>query len=132
MKVNSWRRQLERRRPGGWPRRLAALYGPDDRRATKVVAGVSYGPGEEALIERWTSETMDVRLDPGIGREVMRFFDLHEVRRVGITQGLAGCPHEEGIDYPSGGTCPQCPFWAGRDRWEVADTPAVPPGPMSN
>jgi hypothetical protein len=26
-------------------------------------------------------------------------------------------PHEEGIDYPEGKTCPQCPFWASRDRW---------------
>lgn len=24
---------------------------------------------------------------------------------------------EEGIDYPDGGSCPPCPFWAGRDRF---------------
>jgi hypothetical protein len=28
-----------------------------------------------------------------------------------------GCPHEEGIDYPEGEPCPQCPFWTHRDRW---------------
>ena len=30
---------------------------------------------------------------------------------------IIGCPHEEGIDYPEGQACPQCPFWAHRDRW---------------
>ena len=30
---------------------------------------------------------------------------------------IIGCPHEEGIDYPIGRTCPQCPFWAGIDRF---------------
>jgi len=24
---------------------------------------------------------------------------------------------EEGIDYPEGGICPKCPYWAYRDRW---------------
>ncbi|SJM33792.1 hypothetical protein [Mesorhizobium delmotii] len=24
---------------------------------------------------------------------------------------------EEGIDYPEGSTCPDCPYWARRDRW---------------
>ena len=33
------------------------------------------------------------------------------------TDGLIGCPHEEGIDYPEGKSCPQCPYWAGRDRF---------------
>jgi hypothetical protein len=30
---------------------------------------------------------------------------------------IIGCPHEEGIDYPDGAECPECPFWKGRDRW---------------
>jgi hypothetical protein len=30
---------------------------------------------------------------------------------------IIGCPHEEGLDYPIGRTCPQCPFWAGIDRF---------------
>jgi hypothetical protein len=30
---------------------------------------------------------------------------------------IIGCPHEEGIDYPEGKSCPQCPYWAGRDRF---------------
>jgi hypothetical protein len=29
---------------------------------------------------------------------------------------MPGCPHEEGVDYPEGEACPDCPFWAGRSR----------------
>ncbi len=34
-----------------------------------------------------------------------------------MTGAIIGCPHEEGIDYPDGEVCPQCPFWARRDRF---------------
>ncbi len=30
---------------------------------------------------------------------------------------IIGCLHEEGIDYPTGETCPESLFWKGRDRW---------------
>jgi hypothetical protein len=40
-------------------------------------------------------------------------------------KGLFGCPHEEGIDYPDGETCPQCPFWATHDRYENALGPGA-------
>lgn len=30
---------------------------------------------------------------------------------------ILGCPHEEGIDYPDGESCPECPYRAGRDRF---------------
>jgi hypothetical protein len=108
------------------------FYGPDNRRATKVVASVFANDGAEPELRKWFSEEMDVRLDPRIGREVVGFFDRHGVRRVGTTPGLAGCPHEERIDYPAGGPCPQCPFWADKDRWEEASRPPVPPGYMAN
>jgi len=37
---------------------------------------------------------------------------------------IIGCPHEEGIDYPLGRTCPRCPFWAGIDRFTHEPIPA--------
>lgn len=40
-----------------------------------------------------------------------------------MTDSILGCPHEEGIDYPEGGSCPQCPFWSGRDRWILERIP---------
>ena len=45
------------------------------------------------------------------------FFRQHGVKSVAMSDGLLGCPHEEGIDYPKGEACPQCPYWAGRDRF---------------
>ena len=136
MKTNSWRKQVEKRnrRAKGdeFPIGTLLFYGPDNRRATKVVACVFACDGAEPELRKWFSDEMDVRLDPRIGREVIAFFDGHKVRRVATTLGLAGCPHEEGIDYPEDQACPQCPFWTDRDRWEEASTPPVPPGYLAN
>ncbi|MFL5538802.1 MAG: hypothetical protein ACJ8J0_07395 [Longimicrobiaceae bacterium] len=136
MKKHSWRRELEKKRRGGpdeLPLGTLLFYGPDNRRASKVVAAVFLERHGEPLMRKWTWDgELDVRTDPRIGREVTRFFAENRVRRVVTTQGLAGCPHEEGIDYPDGEACPQCPFWADRDRWEEAVKPPVPPGPMAN
>jgi hypothetical protein len=46
----------------------------------------------------------------------MALFERHGVKSVVMTDGIIGCPHEEGVDY-QGPTCPHCPFWAGRDRF---------------
>ncbi len=47
----------------------------------------------------------------------MKFIKNQGVRRVAVTDKIIGCSHEDGIDYPKGEACPQCPFWAYRDRW---------------
>jgi hypothetical protein len=138
MKTNSWRRELEKKHarrgaPGEYPIGTLLFYGPDNRHASKVVASVFFRIGGDPLLRKWYWDgELDLRMDPRVGREVTRFFDEHGVRRVATTQGLAGCPHEEGIDYPDGEACPQCPFWADRDRWEEADKPPAPPGHMGN
>jgi hypothetical protein len=49
--------------------------------------------------------------------EVAGFIVSHGVKSVVMTDGIIGCPHEEGIDYPEGTSCPKCPYWAGRDRF---------------
>jgi len=136
MKKHSWPRELEKKRrggPDGLPLGTLLFYGPDNRRASKVVAAVFFEPRGEPLMRKWFWDgELDARMDPRIGREVTRFFGENRVGRVVTTQGLAGCPHEEGIDYPDGEACPQCPFWADRDRWEEADKPPIPPGSMAN
>src|ERR1700730_10033457 len=38
------------------------------------------------------------------------------VRSVVMTNGIIGCPHQEGIDY-HGEWCPVCEFWRERDRF---------------
>jgi hypothetical protein len=102
----------------GYPVGTVAFYGPDDRRATKVVAGIVEGEDQGAgLLKKWFSEELDVRLDPGIGKELSKFLGDCSVRSYTVTEGIIGCPHEEGIDYPEGEACPKCPFWADKDRW---------------
>jgi hypothetical protein len=134
MKLNPWHRRLEkrgRRSAGGFPVGTLLFYGPDNRRATKVVAAVFTHDGAEPLLAKWFNENVDVRVDSNIGRAVTAFFTAHGVRQVGTTRGLAGCPHEEGIDYPSGEACPRCPFWTGVDRWAEADK-SPPPRPLAS
>ena len=43
------------------------------------------------------------------------FYGPDDRRASKVAVGIV--PHEEGIDYPQGEACPQCPFWANRDRF---------------
>jgi len=68
-------------------------------------------------LKRWYSEERDVRFDDSINLQILGFIRAHNVLTVGVTDRIIGCPHEEGIDYPMGKSCPKCPFWANRNRW---------------
>jgi len=95
------------------------LYNNVERRASKVAVGIllSEKDKEAVHLERWFSETGDVRQDLLINQQIVEFIEQHKPKSVAITDRIIGCPHEEGIDYPRGEKCPQCPFWANRDRW---------------
>jgi hypothetical protein len=102
----------------GYPVATVAFYGPDDDLASKVAVGIAeYEGAEVSTLERWFAKEQDVRTDPVIAGEILKFIQDHGVRSVIMTKTIIGCPHEEGIDYPDGQVCPQCPFWAHRDRW---------------
>ena len=103
----------------GYPMGTIAFYGPDDRRATKVAVGIVRAPGEAVTaLERWFSEDTDVRNQSVIVTAIQEFIDRHHVKSLAMPDRVLGCPHEEGVDYPVGAVCPQCPFWADRDRWD--------------
>ncbi len=111
-------RRLAKRGFRGYPVGTVAFYGPDDTRATKAAVGIV--PSEDAEpdeLERWTVEQGDVRRDISIGKEVVAFLKRHGTKSVVMVDRIIGCPHEEGIDYPHGEACPDCPFWRDRDRW---------------
>ena len=101
----------------GYPIATIAYYGPNDKRATKVAVGIIAENDKMLSLERWYSEERDVRFDQAMIGQIVEFIERHNVRSVGITDRIIGCPHEEGIDYPEGKSCPQCPYWANRDRW---------------
>jgi len=102
----------------GYPIATVAYYGPDNKFASKVAVGIILEEeGEVDLMQRWFSQAEDVRTDPVISQQVTDFISQYRVKSVAMADRIIGCPHEEGIDYPPGESCPQCPYWADRDRW---------------
>jgi hypothetical protein len=105
-------------RKTGFPLATIAYYGPDDKFASKVVVGIILQEGgEPTFLEKWFSDGADLRSDPSTLQRVLDFIQKHHVERVAMLDRIFGCPHEEGVDYPEGESCPQCPFWANRDHW---------------
>jgi hypothetical protein len=101
-----------------FPAATMAFYGPDDKRASKmVVAILRNADAELGPFRKWMSGTTDVRADERIGKEVEAFLKEHHVKQVVTTDRIIGCPHEEGEDYPEGMNCPHCSFWTNRDRF---------------
>jgi hypothetical protein len=103
----------------GYPVATVAFYGPNDKLATKVVVSVILTESNEPdVLHRWFSEgDLDVRYDSAIGEQILAFLKPYAPRSTVVTDGIIGCPHEEGTDYPEGASCPQCPYWVGRDRF---------------
>lgn len=102
----------------GFPVATIAFYGPDDKMATKVAVGIIMVDGGNAdILERWFSAELDIRRNQEVGEKIREFIEFHGVKSVVMTDGIMGCPHQEGTDYPDGGVCPICPFWKGRDRF---------------
>jgi hypothetical protein len=101
----------------GWPVGTVAFYGPNLDNATKVAVGIVPSEGSEATeMQDWRVSSGDVRNDPDIAQEILDFMEQHGARSVVMTDGIIGCPHQEGIDY-EGEWCPVCDFWKGRDRF---------------
>jgi hypothetical protein len=118
-RAGSWVDERFRRGFRGYPIATIAFYGPDDRLATKVVVTVFLRENSDPdFLERWFSKgDIDVRQDLDIGEQILASLKPHAPRSTVMTERIIGCPHEEGVDYPEGRSCPQCPFWAGRDRF---------------
>jgi len=91
-----------------------AFYGATNKVATKLVCGIVKAEGAEAEpMKKWFSEC-DTRKPEKILGEVLAFIEQNEAKSVVMVDKIIGCPHEEGIDYPEGESCPQCHFWKGR------------------
>lgn len=122
MKLNLWTHEIKKRSKRAhrdFPAATLIFYGPDNKRASKVVVGIV--PREDAApdpLRKWFAEQLDARVDRRIGREVVDFLRDHRVQRVITIEGIFGCPHEEGVDYPEGEVCPECPYWAEHDRFD--------------
>jgi hypothetical protein len=101
----------------GYPVATVVYYGPDNQRASKVAVGIIEFEGANPVMRKWYTETTDARLDDKITNEIMEYIHSKSIITVAAVAKILGCPHEEEIDYPAGGNCPQCPYWADKDRW---------------
>ena len=99
----------------GFPVATVAFYGPNNIKATKVAVGIVNQRQDVVLMEKWFSqdyEDVDVRFNSIVIQEILDFVEKQNAKSVVLSEGIIGCPHEEGIDYPEGEVCPECPFWA--------------------
>lgn len=101
-----------------YPIATIAAYGPTAARATKLVIAIFTAPSEQQPLElrQWLRTEGDIRNDPGVAEEIRQFVVSYGVKRAVSPPHILGCPHEEGVDYPAGETCPHCPFWANLNR----------------
>jgi len=108
-----------RRKMVEYPVATIAYYGPDNFFASKVAVRIILTEKDEdaAEFKKWFSTGVDVRKDAIILQEMLKFIQEKGAKRVTMVDRIIGCPHEEGIDFPEGEACPQCPYWENRDRW---------------
>ena len=95
-----------------YPIGTVALYGPNNKVTTKIVAGVIKREGAEPILERWMGT--NISTSPKVKRQMEEFFKKHGVKSVAAVNENIGCPHEEGQDFSQGEDCPFCPFWKGK------------------
>jgi phosphoserine phosphatase len=114
----TWMRRKAKQGFRGYPVATVAFYGPTADIGTKVAVSITFKEGHEVdLLERWFSQENDVRKDLAVAEKISAFLKENGAKTLIVTDGLIGCPHEEGIDYPEGKSCPMCPYWSGRDRF---------------
>jgi Protein of unknown function (DUF1186)/SEC-C motif len=116
-------------KPSGakYPLATIAAYGPDNRRATKMVIGILRHARQKDPnpMRTWSTDGGDVRNDPLIAAEVADWLRSQGIKETLNYDRIIGCPHEEGVDYPMGRTCPRCPFWTDIDRFTHEPVPAA-------
>ncbi|HSZ75947.1 MAG TPA: hypothetical protein VK775_00965 [Chthoniobacterales bacterium] len=111
-------RKLAKRREKGYPVATIIFYGPDDKKASKVVLGIIASEGAEPQLHKWfrKSPNGDLRYDIDLQNTWLEIIRREGVQKVAMIEEINGCPHEEGVDYPVGEVCPECPFWADQQR----------------
>lgn len=92
-----------------YPLATITYHGPSPRLATKIAVGILTGNDQQPILKEWSGE--NIAEDVGAAQEISQFIKEHDVARVLTSEWVLSCPHEEGVDYPMGETCPLCPDW---------------------
>lgn len=127
-KSEYWLKKMANRRTG-FPVGTIAYYGKTDQSASKLVVGIIQHESDEGELRKWIGiEGEDLRHNQKVQDECIQFLQENDVQRIAMLDRIQGCPHEEDIDY-AGPICPECPFWADRDRWtgELRSVDLTPP-----
>ncbi|MGQ0544268.1 MAG: hypothetical protein ACT4P3_02925 [Betaproteobacteria bacterium] len=84
-----------RRGFSGYPVATVAVYGRDDKVATKTSVAIIAGEDQDPVaLERWFSDKGDVRQDYAIQQQILEFIKRHGAKSVVLTDRIIGCPHE--------------------------------------
>lgn len=83
-------------------------FGPDDATIRKIIAVVIPSRDSEPVLKSWDGP--GVSSDSQVAAEIGQFFKYNQVSEVIMTDGIVGCPHDEGVDYPVGESCPYCTY----------------------
>ena len=92
-----------------YPLATITYHGSGPNIASKIVVGILKSKDQEPVIQSWTEDNIADNVE--IAREIARFVKEHDVARVLTSEWVLSCPHEEGVDYPDGDLCPNCPDW---------------------
>ena len=94
---------------GNFPLGMIVYFGPDDKTVTKILGIVLVDAQNDPITKQWLGE--NIAENPKTISAIGNFFQKYCVSDVVMTEGVIGCPHEEGLDYPLGGECAECTFW---------------------
>mgnify|MGYP003423169730 FL=1 len=114
----STKRIAKRARKGfqGYPVVTIAYYGPSDKLATKVAIGFVEEENSDPQMQCFSTDS-DIREDATIQSAIIKLIERSAAKTVSLVDGIVGCPHEAGVDYPAGQECPQCGFWQGKEHF---------------
>ena len=92
-----------------YPLATITYHGPSPEIASKIIVGILGGKDQTPVVREWSGD--DIAEDVNAAREISLFIKDHNVARVITSEWILSCPHEEGVDYPAGENCPNCPDW---------------------
>jgi hypothetical protein len=83
-----------------YPLATISAYGPDNRRATKLVVRILRRAGQKDPnpMHSWSTDAGDVRNDRVIAAELADWLRRQGIKDTISYDRILGCPHEEGID----------------------------------
>jgi len=106
--IEQLRRILRER--SDFPFGILSYFGPDNESITKIVALVIKGSDIKPILRSWSQP--GVTSDPLVAAEIGKFFLENKTENIVMPDGVLGCPHEEGVDFPLRTVCPYCVFWS--------------------